>query len=131
MTSISSDDYSLRSTELLLARGASPDARDRSGATPLHRAALSLNTGFITQLVASGADVEAKNRDGRTPLMVAATHCYYWNVEALLQAGADPTSAVAPDWSEAVIGPTGTREPKCRATQELLGAAAKRSAGLP
>jgi ankyrin repeat protein len=128
MRSISLGGEVQRSTGLLLMHGADPNARDRSGATPLHNAAASLSTGFITRLVAAGADVEARDADGRTPVMVAADRCYYWNVKALLQAGADPQGVVAPDWSLGVLGPNGTHEPKCLTTQGLLSSA---TAGRP
>src|ERR1035438_8948319 len=58
--------------DLLIAKGANVDARDKSGATPLHQAALKGNLAFATLLLQHGADVNARDRDGATPLHNAA-----------------------------------------------------------
>jgi ankyrin repeat protein len=44
------------------------DARDKSGAAPLHQAAWKGNLAFATLLLQHGADVKARDRDGGTPL---------------------------------------------------------------
>ncbi len=51
--------------ELLIARGADVDARDKFGQTPLHRAR---NSAIAGLLIANGADINAKDNNGSTPL---------------------------------------------------------------
>jgi uncharacterized protein len=54
--------------ELLLARGANPDARAEAGFTPLHGAAGSGQTDLALVLLKHGADINAKDAAGKTPL---------------------------------------------------------------
>ena len=64
----------------LLATDADPNAKDKSGYTPLHRATRDLHrrrpgegyTETVTALLAAGADRNAKDIFGRTPLQRAA-----------------------------------------------------------
>ena len=77
-----------------LREGASVNARDEDGDTPLHNAAIySKNPAVITALLNAGADVNARDKDGDTPLHTAV---YYTKnpavVTALLNAGADVTA---------------------------------------
>ena len=55
-------------TIMELRLGADPNARDLSGNTPLHKAAIAGSTAKVETLVRYGADLEAYNRYGRTPL---------------------------------------------------------------
>lgn len=55
--------------ELLLSRGADPNARGRAGETPLH---LAQNRAIAAALVAAGADPRARDRNGSTPVSWAA-----------------------------------------------------------
>jgi ankyrin repeat protein len=75
--------------KVLLAGGASVDARSPRGATPLHYAAAVGHVGFVTLLLASGADVNARENDGDTPLHSAALRGNREMVELLLAHGAD------------------------------------------
>ena len=50
-----------------LRAGADPDARAKSGATPLHRAAANGHAAAIIALLKAGADSGAKDGDYRTP----------------------------------------------------------------
>ncbi|MEO8596196.1 MAG: ankyrin repeat domain-containing protein [Candidatus Solibacter sp.] len=75
--------------DLLLAKGAHVDARDKSGATPLHQAALKGNLAFATLLLQHGADVNARDADGATPLHNAAVAGQRDMAALLLDKGAD------------------------------------------
>jgi len=57
--------------EFLLAAGADPNALDKSGVAPLHRAVRTRSSPAVTALLAGGADVRAKNASGSTPLHLA------------------------------------------------------------
>ena len=59
-------------TEVLLAKGANVNARDKDGLMPLTLVADSGLAAMAEILLAHGADVNAKDNDGRTPLHVAA-----------------------------------------------------------
>jgi ankyrin repeat protein len=54
--------------KLLLVKGADVNAKDKDGSTPLH---LADNEDVVKLLLAKGADVNAKDKDGRTPLHLA------------------------------------------------------------
>ena len=69
-----------------LAAGADVSAKDRYGATPLHRAA---TTEIAELLIAKGADVNAKMDNGLTPLHYAAVEGRKEITELLIAAGAD------------------------------------------
>ena len=75
--------------DLLIAKGANVDARDKSGATPLHQAALKGNLAFATLLLQHGADVNARDGDGATPLHNAALSGRREVAALLLDKGAD------------------------------------------
>ena len=76
-----------RVAEALVARGASLDARDHTGATPLHRAR---DAQTIAVLVRLGARVDAHDQSGATPLhLCAAAPGSIEAVTALVEAGAN------------------------------------------
>jgi ankyrin repeat protein len=60
------------------------------GATPLHLAALNLDSGPLKALLAAGASVSARDNDGATPLHMAAFATRSEHAQLLLKAGADP-----------------------------------------
>ncbi|KAJ1549451.1 hypothetical protein HK405_003118 [Cladochytrium tenue] len=65
---------SVEAVRLLLAHGASPDARDCRGRTPLRNAAdFQRGLEVITALVDAGADLESRADDERSPLQVMAS----------------------------------------------------------
>lgn len=81
---------------LLLQRGANPNARDKSGSTPLIRYTGLQFPGFIqecrfqivTALLANGADVNAQDSEGNTALMGASQRLDAEMVKLLLAHGA-------------------------------------------
>lgn len=81
-------------TQTLVDSGASVNARDCLGETPLHSAATSADPRLIRILIAAGADVDARSHSyERTPLHVAAQNSKDPTViDALLDAGADPSA---------------------------------------
>ena len=73
----------------MLRKGADVNARDRSGATPLHAAALKGNLAMAELLLAHGAAVDARDGDGLTPLHNAALSGHAEVAALLLDRGAD------------------------------------------
>lgn len=76
--------------QLLRAVPQNRDQRTPLGATPLHYAAMNLDSGPLKALVAVGANPNARDSEGRTPLHMAAFATRTEHVKLLLQAGADP-----------------------------------------
>jgi uncharacterized protein len=61
----------LEALNMLLAAGASPNAKAPDGSTPLHLAVQELQVPMIRTLVAAGAKLDAVNKDNLTPLLLA------------------------------------------------------------
>jgi len=57
----------------LIAAGAEPNAVDKNGVTPLHRAVRTRCATAVSALLAGGADAKRKNNSGSTPMWLA-TH---------------------------------------------------------
>ena len=57
--------------ELLIAKGANVNARDKVGGTPLYEAALWGHKDIVESFVAAGANVNARDKRGTTPLGIA------------------------------------------------------------
>jgi ankyrin repeat protein len=81
--------------KLLKANPALRDARNPLGATPLHYAALNLDSGPLKVLLAAGAEVNARDKDDSTPLHMAAYATRSENARLLLEAGADVNAKTA------------------------------------
>jgi ankyrin repeat protein len=56
----------------LIEAGADPNALDKSGVAPLHRAVRTRCTGAVRALLAGGADPRLRNRSGATPRDLAS-----------------------------------------------------------
>lgn len=76
--------------KILRADPAQRDVRTPLGATPLHHAAMNLDTGPLLALLAAGANPNARDGEGRTPLHMAAFATRTPHAKLLLRAGADP-----------------------------------------
>lgn len=73
-----------------LAAGGDARARDRFGASLLHRAASRGDLACLELLLAAGAEVDRSSDAGNTPLMTAAARGHLAVVERLIAAGAAP-----------------------------------------
>ena len=83
-----------------LRAGANPEARDKTGNTPLHFAAYHGHAGAITALLEAGADLEAREDEyGYTPLHSAAFNDQADAIAALIEAGADPEARDKNDYT--------------------------------
>jgi uncharacterized protein len=73
---------------------AAPQMRDVPnaglGSTPLHLAAMNVDSGPLKALLAAGANVNARDKEGATPLHMAAFATRTEHAKLLLKAGADP-----------------------------------------
>jgi ankyrin repeat protein len=73
----------------LVSAGASIDAADAEGRTPLMYAAFNGHTSVTEYLLDQGAAIDARESAGRTALMYASSGPYVETVELLLERGAD------------------------------------------
>lgn len=64
-------DAQFNAVSKLIAFGANPNALDKSGVAPLHRAVRNRCSGAVKALIECGADVNLKNKSGSTPLKLA------------------------------------------------------------
>jgi type II secretory pathway predicted ATPase ExeA len=79
--------------------GASPNARDASGFTPLMLAVIHDDPAIAELLIASGAAINARNRAGLTPLMLAAINDNVAGVRALIAHKADMNARTPAGWT--------------------------------
>lgn len=63
--------FSVGAVGLLLTAGADPDARDRTGSTPMHRALFGQPSKVLNLLLKSRASMDLTNDLGETPMMLA------------------------------------------------------------
>lgn len=75
--------------ELLLAAGASTEARDNMGQTALHYAATRRQLGPMRSLLEYNAVIDVPNDTQHTPLMIACSNAYAEIFELLLENGAN------------------------------------------
>lgn len=83
----------------LLAAGASVDARDLIGRTPLHLAADAGRKGRAEVLLQHGAALDARAEDGFTPLLCAIAAGHTELAEFLLDSGADANARLPGGWT--------------------------------
>jgi ankyrin repeat protein len=83
-----------QAAELLVGRGADPDAPGRGWmtGTPLHSAASARHGAIVRLLLAAGADPDRRQSGGWTPLHAAAHNGDAVTAALLLDAGADPAA---------------------------------------
>ena len=74
--------------EMLIARGATVDARSESDATPMHQAVLRDRPEAVKLLLNSNANVNLKNKSGYTPLDYATANKRTKITQLLKSAGA-------------------------------------------
>jgi ankyrin repeat protein len=87
--------HSEKAVQMLLNAGASPDATDRNGHTPLMLASAAGKLALINMLLAHHPSVDAEDHERRTALWFAAASGSPEAVDALLAAGANPDAADA------------------------------------
>ncbi len=85
----------LRTMAVLIGLGATVDAPNGHGDTPLHLAADTGALAVARLLISRGADVNARTRDGMTPLHAAARRGATDVIDLLLSHGADPGAKTA------------------------------------
>ena len=113
--------------ECLIEAGARPDAMDKSGVAPLHRAVRNRCAGAVSALLAHGADTRLLSKSGSTPLHLAVQNTGKSNsgsdaardqqrriIDLLLDHGASPTdvdangktvaAAASSDWIRQLLG---------------------------
>ena len=112
---------------LLVGAGANPNALDKSGVAPLHRAVRTRSSLAVSALIENGADPRLMNKSGSTPLHLAVQNTGRSNsgsdaakagqariIALLLEHGADPAdtdahgktvaAAASSDWIRDLLG---------------------------
>lgn len=93
--------------QTLLSEGATVNAKEEGGATPLMLAAFRGHTDTVQALLNAGADVNVRERNNATALMLAASGGYTDVVRALLAGGADVNAKNNAGWTTLMIAAKG------------------------
>jgi ankyrin repeat protein len=111
----------------LIEAGADPDALDKSGVAPLHRAVRTRSSEAVSSLIENGADLRLMNKSGSTAMHLAVQNTGRSNsgsdaakegqgriIALLLEYGASPTdtdangktvaAAASSDWIRDLLG---------------------------
>lgn len=80
----------LQAVRNYLARGESPEVRDKQGQTPLMVAVQKGKLEMVEIIIAATKFIDIKDNQGNTALGLAVIHGYLESTELLLQAGASP-----------------------------------------
>lgn len=83
----------------LLSEGASPEARDATGFTPLMFAVIHGHPAVVDALIAGGGRVNVQNRAGLTPVMLAAINNHATVLRSLLDHGGDANARTRAGWT--------------------------------
>eukprot|EP00730_Choanoeca_flexa_P004051 TRINITY_DN11584_c0_g3_i5.p1 TRINITY_DN11584_c0_g3~~TRINITY_DN11584_c0_g3_i5.p1 ORF type:complete len:109 (+),score=13.66 TRINITY_DN11584_c0_g3_i5:201-527(+) len=84
---------------MLLEMGATLNAANQYGMTPLHTSCRYGNTTIAAMLLDRGADIAARDKGGHTPLHVACLHAVSFETAAMLLArGADVLEQLLCTW---------------------------------
>ena len=89
----------LKAVQALLLGGASPEARDPAGFTPLMLAVIHGHPAIVDSLIAGGGRVNVQNRAGLTPLMLAAINNRAAVLRTLIDHGADKNARTRAGWT--------------------------------
>jgi type II secretory pathway predicted ATPase ExeA len=89
----------LNAVQALLVEGASPEARDPAGFTPLMLAVIHGHPAIVDALLAGGAQVNVQNRAGLTPAMLAAINSHGAVLRTLIDHGADMNARTRAGWT--------------------------------
>jgi type II secretory pathway predicted ATPase ExeA len=94
----------LKAVQSLLLGGASPEARDPAGFTPLMLAVIHGHPAIVDSLIAGGGRVNVQNRAGLTPLMLAAINNHSGVLRTLIDHGADLNARTRAGWTALTYG---------------------------
>jgi type II secretory pathway predicted ATPase ExeA len=89
----------LKGVQALLVGGASPEARDPAGFTPLMLAVIHGHPAIVDSLIAGGGRVNVQNGAGLTPLMLAAINNHSAMLRTLIDRGADLNARTLAGWT--------------------------------
>jgi uncharacterized protein len=94
----------LKGVQALLLGGASPEARDPAGFTPLMLAVIHGHPAIVDALIAGGGRVNVQNGTGLTPLMLAAINNHSAMLRTLIDRGADLNARTPAGWTALTYG---------------------------
>jgi uncharacterized protein len=94
----------LKAVQALLLGGASPEARDPAGFTPLMLAVIHGHPDIVDSLIAGGGRVNVQNGAGLTPLMMAAINNHSAVLRKLIDHGADLNARTLAGWTALTYG---------------------------